>query len=463
MSVLAPATIGVAQPSSVLAPALDADNVIIRAQIDPVLLQPRDDVRARFDASILIEQTGDLGELRNVEVLRWPAGVEPTLDVAGMDLVAADDGPTRIQSVDIGERAVLPDFRTDEWAIVSAPGDAAQPITMQLPQVKYYAPDRMFFVDESSDADGAVLREAQLFFSIQSVPLPWLSAEGAYGEDLIVGLDPVEPEAMGLPTPTYVVRLTTEGAQLSGPSTLTFNELGQETRVALRAHDHRHPIAAKAYMNNSEQRLDLSVTPRIADLRLNVSSSSLLALGLQPVSFTVERHAEDGHPLVADRDVELRAIGNGILFDGEGHMQVARGASSVQGRLRSIGVARAASFYVVEGNVRSEPFELRFDFPWLLLLIAFLGGALGATVHRGFRRVEGPIVRDAVTGMLVGVLAVAAIIVGVPAFGIGIAVTSMVLTGAGAFVVAATAGYGGRYVLDRLLAAMYGPPGDATA
>jgi hypothetical protein len=150
-------------------------------------------------------------------------------------------------------------------------------------------------------------------------------------------------------------------------------------------------------MNNKPQRLDLSIEPRLAELGTTVTSSSLLGLGVQSIACTVQRYAEDGHPLVADQDVLLRAVGDSILFDDEGLLRIERGTSSAQGRSRSVGLPGATSFSVAEGNIRSDPIELCFVFPWLIALIAAIGGALGATAHRDFRKVEGPILRDVVT------------------------------------------------------------------
>jgi hypothetical protein len=453
-----PAPIGAAQPEPMRLPGLTAEPWTLQTRIDPAVLEPRLDASTTFDVTFVIEQRGDVGDLRSLEILRWPEGAEPALEARDSTQPRADAGAATVQAVNVGDEVRLEDVALNEWLSLTRLVDTVQPIALDLSQVKYFAPNQLAFLDATA-AGEPVMRQARLFFTIQSAPLNWLLQEGAYGENLIVGLDPVDEDARGHRTPEYVVRLTTEGARVSGPTTLRFNVLGQETVVPLRVDDHRGPIAATAHMNDVTQRLELSVRPRLTSLGLTVTTSTPFGLGLQPVAFAVQRYAEDGYPLAADQDIELRAVGNGMLFDREGRLPIGRGATSVMGRLRSTGLAGAASFYVTEGTVRSDPVEIRFVFPWLVLVIAAFGGALGAIVHRGFRRVEGPIWRDAATGMLVGVIAVAAAILGLSGFGV---LTNTALTGAGAFVAAALAGYGGSRILDQLVNTAYGPPSPPT-
>lgn len=94
--------------------------------------------------------------------------------------------------------------------------------------------------------------------------------------------------------------------------------------------------------------------------------------------------------------------GNGLLFDNQGLLSIERGTSRAQGRLRSLAPWGSTTFCVSEGSIQSGGIAIELAFPWSITLIAALGGALGASVHRGFRRVEAPVLRDVATGVLGG-------------------------------------------------------------
>jgi hypothetical protein len=99
---LTPAATVVAQDDVVLGSELAREHLNIRTRVDPGLPSISEEARGVFGASIFIEATSNLGDLRNLELLRWREGAMPTPEVAAPGTTA---GAAPVETVNIGEWA----------------------------------------------------------------------------------------------------------------------------------------------------------------------------------------------------------------------------------------------------------------------------------------------------------------------------------------------------------------------
>ncbi len=299
------------------------------------------------------------------------------------------------------------------------------------------------------------------FVRVRRTPATWQG--DAYTTDLVVGLDPVNPEdPLGpLPVP-IVIQFFTTGAHVELESNiLTINASGppgyQSTEVRCTNHSASPSILAQLGPFGSPQ-CSFEIQPSLGKLTLETRSSSILGFGLETTLFQIRRLAEDGTEWAPDQQLEVNLTGAGLF---PSVVTIPPKAASAQATVRSRGTGEFEFF--ASSPLRSDVVRLRFEWPVSLILLSLtLGGGGGFLREWQTRRrsrskaaktsiASSRFWKPVVTGCIAGLFAVAATAIGLRTAGVS---SELVLTEAGTILIAGLAGYSGSWILTTLSAAI---------
>ena len=416
-------------------------------------------------------------ELHRLEVLRLPRAGAGEVERPPEPVADRGEATERMERV-ILEEGKIP-VRRGEWTLirqapVSRPyGSASEPTpelspdppfgeipseleTVELSREKHYLAGQFLWVDEGDEADEEakaelVVREAKPFVRIAEDPLPWLHDDEAYGADLIFGLDSAEPGVeVETPVPSLPIVLTTKGATIPPEWTeVILDKIGANAYVPLRANDHRLRPAVTAWIGGYAERSEATIQANLTRMEVIVPKQRILGFGLEKVTFTVERYAEDDNLLAAKQleTVSMLGAGAGARFPSEVEFQP--GSDLATGELSSTGMPGLFSLHARRGGVQSDPEKIQIVWPWLVTLMTLAGGLGGAAVRLRLHPEESQVV-DYLLGVFSGVVLVAAVISGIVTFD-PFPIPGEEITALGALVLAAAGGYAGRDVFEMLV------------
>lgn len=375
--------------------------------------------------------------------------------------------PVRVESPEGVVTGTALEVFPDAWSVVRTGGDEGteefvlREDIQALPNVQLLKLSDPVGVEPTSP-----LTTARSWFRLSTSPLPWLPDPPAYGADLVVGPYPAgaDLELAQRRVPAARVHFTTERARIpDGRTSIVLDTLGEEVQVPLRVADHRATpaVTAEIPLLGDADRLVAEVQPNLARLEVVPQRTRLLGLGLEELPFTVNRYAEGGK-LLREGNHVFQLVSRGAGAQLPFSLTIAPGSESVASSLHANGIG-TMSLAVAWGDLTSEPVEVRFALPWLLIVATTLGGVGGTLARRGRSDVDVPLAEDLFLGLFVSIVVVAGVGVGLLLLPGG---SSVVGTGAGAFVIAAAAAYMGRSALHRLAMAvgLAGPkPGPSSA
>lgn len=313
----------------------------------------------------------------------------------------------------------------------------------------------------------------EVWASFRQSPLAWLEGEASYGTNVVLGLRRVagSERVSRLPRPVSIELSASGPGARAEPLTVQLQSVGEDNAtVALRTArgDPAEEVTLVAHLAGEAFHFPTLVRPRAVALRLAVDADELAGFGLGRTTVTVERLAEDGAPLVEDRDLPVTLVVSGGHLPDGGSLVVPAGASRSEPRtLLSRGIDELTVSARAEPLV-AEPLSVTLTWPWALVLAALVGGALGGWLRRpapaapasdapgdGTDSDRGPAaaaggapIRRVLVGMVIGTTVVVGVVAGV--VDDDLLPTSAAGSAAGAFVVALIAGYLGRAVLERL-------------
>lgn len=357
--------------------------------------------------------------------------------------------------------------RPDEWTVIRRPDEAAGlpafVLDMEpryLPEVVFYAPPALVGLPRLQLPQASRVESLVIALSLQTQPLPWLLDESAYGTDLLIRANSVTDqagrvgEAVNPPVPVVV---TGRGVTVDREhQEVLLRWFGVPVRVPIRVGDHRqHPFVVEVLLPwGSGSPAEVDLLPGVGRLGVSVHKPRTLGLGLESSSFSVQRFAEDGFPLATDRPLRLDIVQSGASAQFQDHVvTIAGDESSAMGIVRALGVGRL-TFYVTDGEVSSEPVDIIFVLPWLVLALAMVGGAGGAMVFQHDTKPKPLAWGGVLVGAFVGVLVVAAVANGLVRLSVDVD-AGVAITAIGALVIGAAAGFGGRQVLG-VIAGLFG-------
>ncbi len=301
------------------------------------------------------------------------------------------------------------------------------------------------------------------------VPVRWDPQVSAYAAELVLlcreesdDLDPITlPRAIEL-------QFLVEGSGTVEPDRVRIGGTGLGgNRVLFHSDDHRQDARIIAVSPAwGEHACTLEIAPELDRLAIDFRKTAALGLGVEEVEVTVERFAEDGRPWADDTPLTVRLEGNAGIFPAQ--VTIPAHNSQAVSSLRTSGF-EDIRLKAVMGSVRSDAAALALRFPWLLLVLTSVFGALGGFFrgrHEG-AEAEAPAERRrrirnrSVFGSLTGFVLVALVALGLNVSEID---APLVLSELGCSVVAIVGGWTGATVFSlvstRLAERRDAPEGD---
>ena len=302
-------------------------------------------------------------------------------------------------------------------------------------------------------ASAVDVRMLRVWASFARTPLPWSDEDGVYASDVVLGIDVAAgvDRPAELPNPLRVL-LEAQGAGASvAPDAVVLTTVGEgegEARLAVARHGPDVALVTRIGSRPFEHAVSVSaLTDRIV---LTASPTSIPGFGMGTAALSLERLAEDGTVHAPDAPLEATlSVVRGWLEATT--IEVPANAGRADGpRLRSAGVG-AATVVVRTGELEATV-QVLYEWPWALLIACLAGGALGGWLRSAER--EGPLAKRPLMRTLVGAGVALVVVLAVLS---GIAEWDILPEGAaatlsGALVLAALSGFGGRNLLEKLLA-----------
>jgi len=192
----------------------------------------------------------------------------------------------------------------------------------------------------------------------------------------------------------------------------------------------------------------------------DVTSES--GFGVGSVKLTVKNAEADGTPLPAASALTIQLQADGAALEpSEVKIPAGNTQATVEVRSRSIGLATIRAV----GDLRSEPVEINFVFPWSFLITTLLGGAAGGYLSFARTKSKSPrrkskLAQAIVEGAIVGVLMVVALLV-MPGIA-GVVPTAARSSVIGWLLMSALAGFVGIELIERLANRVFGKKEAAT-
>lgn len=395
------------------------------------------DVRRDVDA---VRIAAEAGQRRRVVLEGWTGSLENlrVLDLQGQDVTTAVKPQLEQGRLTLETAPAAPVVaKTREIATMRVPANKRTP----LPGGLVIPP-----AGAAAGPQGASVAWVRLTLAASPMPAPWDGVAGGYLTRLTFGLKPSDnaPGALTLDRPV-TVKLGYEG--MTGPEVapltldavgleneksvdLTFVPLTPEPRLLVRS-------------TISDVNLAIAALPRI-DVR--PARSTLPGFGLATVQVVVARVEPHGALVPAERPTNIVIEVDGPATAEPAIVTLAAGETSGSFQLRSAGLGKV--FVRATGDGVSGGATIEQTFPWGPLLAALVGGALGGYARRfvkGARRAA--TARRVVEGLIVGLVAFVAGVLGVGYLGLPDAV---VATEAGAFLTGALCGFVGVTVLEAM-------------
>ncbi|WP_145061512.1 hypothetical protein [Engelhardtia mirabilis] len=270
-------------------------------------------------------------------------------------------------------------------------------------------------------------------------PLRW-SGE-AYQTDLTLALQRRDRQGESDWTPPRPLQMAFSdmglGVELV-PSTVEFERAGVAGSRTATLRYRRGPAGSADFSiagDFDSQPFSYPAGVTLGSLRLESANPAPLGLGLEQVTLTVTRLAQDGQPWAGPEALEL-SVTTGRA-SGPTQVEIPAGASVAQFVIRTAGTGPLTIAVRAAGG-EAASCELDLGLPWVLLISCLLGGLVGSLL-RGSR---GP--RNLGLGVLVGLLAFALATLGIRVTEVD---PNQALTEVGAFAITALASLVGVSVL----------------
>ena len=302
-----------------------------------------------------------------------------------------------------------------------------------------------------------------LFLRAVTAPLTWDDEEGSYCTELVVGVDEICDGAgdASLPSSIHVQFFATDS--LVKPDSLVIDRSGVQgyarTKIFVASRDSKPVVEAKSEFGTQE--CAVRGRQELGKLEIASQAREILGFGLEEVQLSVNAIGRDGRPFAGDARFDMR-------FDSQsgrlpGQVEMPANKSSTSFTIRSSGVGER-QITAKADPVKSGPFSLHFTWPWLVLSVAAVFGAIGGFLRSRAGEVPKPSTTKAATiavGSLVGV-------VGYLIVATGLAETKIPdqlwTTEAGAAVISFAVAFGGLALLGRFVGAIFpGPRADPGA
>jgi hypothetical protein len=185
-------------------------------------------------------------------------------------------------------------------------------------------------------------------------------------------------------------------------------------------------------------------------------ATSESGFGVGSVKLTVKNAEADQTPLIAASEMTIQLQTEGASLE-PSEVKIPAGSTqaTVEVRSRSMGIATIRAV----GDLRSDPVEIDFVFPWSFLITTLLGGAAGGYLSFVRTKSKSPkrrskLVQAIVEGAIVGVLMVVALLV-MPGIA-GVVPTAARSSVIGWLLMSALAGFVGIELIERLANRVFG-------
>lgn len=366
----------------------------------------------------------------------------------------------RITQVGLGYRFQI---SRDQYTLLRSIKSAS----LELSSDRAYLPGMMIYSPRPvSSGERPHIRSWELFLRTRNDPITWRDDEEAYYTRLVVGVDDSDIEnqtSSALPIP-LIVQFFPKGEGIDiKPRTINLVRSGPagygEAEIWCWDHSTVPGIEIKTDLGSSE--CTFEIRPSLGYLVLAISKTRIMGIGMESTTLTVCRFAEDGRDLLPDKDLDISLTANrGLFLPG---MTIPAGLNEATTDIRSTGVGE--TFITAStGLLHSEPAILKFVLPWVLVLTTIIFAGVGGLVRvmrlpKEQIKPSGPprrrqVIQYATVGAFTGVVIVFAITTGLriyPTFS-----PQILLTEAGAAVIAAVTGYAGPRLLDSLVQFFFG-------
>ena len=278
------------------------------------------------------------------------------------------------------------------------------------------------------------------------LPAPWSAEHGAYLTTLLFGLrrPPELPERLA-PEHAVKIRLSYDGLAADEEPTITLDAAGVENEksVTLRFRVLTESPRILVRSTFADADLVLRALPR---LEVRPQQRDLLGFGLESIPISVSSVFAHGQPRPFEHETPLSIEVGGRARAEAVTAVLPTGATTTTFALRSAGLGRVNLAVTAGGFTGLASVEQRF--PFGPLAAAVVGGALGGYARRFMKRARRNLaMRRAVEGVVVGLIAFVAGVLGVGYLRLP---PAMIATEAGAFLVAALAGFVGVTLLERM-------------
>jgi hypothetical protein len=314
----------------------------------------------------------------------------------------------------------------------------------------------LYYSRRTNDGNTSLL-QWDLSLMATVTPATWDPQYQAYTTNLMIGFKSADENSEAAPAlklkPPIKVRFTSEDCRLSS-MLVEIGETGIDgfkNDIVLTSDRHNRKPKITAIANEGETEAIIKIGPEISQLNLDITKSSILALGLAETTLIVTRLAEDGQPLESAKALDVNLQADAGLFPAT--LQIPANFSSIETSLRSSGVGQVnVTIRTASGIAVTKSIE--FVFPWLLLAIVLLTGAAGGGIRLIPRKKDSQDQSSerncwiVVLGSFTAALTVSAATIGInliPAIP-----PEIVSTEIGAFFVAGLSGYTGSPMLDAL-------------
>jgi len=351
-------------------------------------------------------------------------------------------------------------------AVKAAPGAPTQavipadrPVMVRLAKPEAQKPDQLpqqpkepsALLVESVKVPGSPnlrdIHQWSLVLYAQETPLPWDAQRHSYATQLVVGLKEVGDGAAVGPSQPVFVQLIGKSVGVDPPR-IELKQSGvagfQTVVVSLATHDGDGSITAVS--DFGEESYAVKADPRLAELELMPTLTSIPGFGIGTTTISAVRRAEDRLDLLDPHALDVPLTVTGGRLARPALSFAANGARSNTVELRSAWLGQV-TIEASANRVNAEVKTITFTPPWSYLAAILLGAGVGSYVRVRSRR-KGLRSPDFAVGFGTGLILAAGSFVGVTSL-VQISATAVV-TEIGCFVIAALEAYAGRAALDRM-------------